>query len=341
MNIRTNFPLKSYNTFGIDATAKKFIKINSLGEAVEFFKKNTPEATEPILILGGGSNVLFTNNFEGTILHNNIKGIKKLDEDEKHVYIEAMAGEVWHEFVQYCLENNLAGVENLSLIPGNVGASPMQNIGAYGVEVKDVIEKVKAIEMETSELVEFSAAECKFDYRSSIFKTSHKNKYFISSVIFRLNKKPNFQISYGAIVNELEKLEGELSIQKISQAVINIRQSKLPDPKKIGNAGSFFKNPIVDKADYNDLLEAHPGIPVYPVSDTQIKFAAGWLIEQCGWKGKDLGGYGVHKDQSLVLVNYGGATGDQIYQLSEDIIQSVQNKFGILLEREVNVVDSR
>lgn len=337
MNIQSNISLKKYNTFGIDVKSKHFLELNTLEEALEFFHHHY-DPSQKLLILGEGSNILFTQNFDGLLLKNNLKGIKKLSEDEDHVYIEAMAGENWHEFVQYTIRNNWAGLENLSLIPGNVGASPMQNIGAYGVEVKSLIEKVRAIEIKTANVVEFSAEECQFEYRSSIFKTTHKNKYFVASVVYRLNKKPIFHTSYGAIADELEKLPGELSIQKISQAVINIRRSKLPDPKVIGNAGSFFKNPIVEREKHQHLLEKYPEIPVYPISETHLKFAAGWLIEQCGWKGKDLGGYGVHKKQSLVLVNYGSAKGEDIYNLSEEIIQSVKARFGIVLEREVNLV---
>lgn len=356
MNIQSNISLKKYNTFGIDARATHFLKLNTLDDALEFFRSHY-DPSQKLLVLGGGSNVLFTKDFNGLVLLNDLKGIKKLFEDEDYVYVEAMAGENWHEFVQYSIQNNWAGLENLSLIPGKVGASPMQNIGAYGVEVKSVIEKVKAIEIPSAsefnkgkavnsytdkkqnlKTVEFSAEECRFGYRTSIFKTSHKNRYFISSVVYRLSKKPSFNISYGAIADELEKLPGELSIQKIAQAVINIRQSKLPDPKKIGNAGSFFKNPVVEKAKYLHLLEKYPEIPVYPINETHLKFAAGWLIEQCGWKGKDCGGYGVHEKQSLVLVNREFASGREILELSRKIIQSVEAKFGIKLEREVNVI---
>ena len=335
--MKENISLKPYNTFGIDVKAKYFLELNSLEQAQEFFKSHY-DPSQKLLILGGGSNILFTADFDGLVLKNNIRGIEKIHENEKHVFVEAMAGENWHEFVQHTLKNNWAGLENLSLIPGNVGASPMQNIGAYGVEVKSLIGKVKAIEISSGELVEFSAEECQFGYRTSIFKTTHKNKYFITSVVYRLNKKPEFHISYGAIVEELDKLPGELSIQKISQAVINIRQSKLPDPKLIGNAGSFFKNPVVKRADYQKLLTEHPEIPVYPVDESRVKFAAGWLIENCGWKGKDMGGYGVHQKQALVLVKHGSATGSEIFALSDDIIKSVKKKFGIELEREVNVV---
>lgn len=338
MQIQKNVSLKKLNTFGIDAEAESFVVLNSLEEALEYFQKEH-DTSSNFMILGGGSNILFTGDFKGRVIKNNLKGIHRLSEDQDQVYIEAMAGENWHDFVTHCVENNLAGVENLSLIPGNVGASPMQNIGAYGVEVKEVIEEVKAIEISSGKMRVFTADECNFGYRTSLFKSSEKNKYFISSVVFRLNKKPQFNISYGAIASELQKFpDEELSIQKISRAVINIRQSKLPDPKVIGNAGSFFKNPIISRQKYHQLRSDYPDMPVYPVNDNNLKVAAGWLIEKCGWKGKNRGDYGVYDKQSLVLVNYGNASGNEIFQLSEDIIQSVKDKFGIELEREVNIL---
>lgn len=338
MQFQNNVSLKNLNTFGIKVKADSLIELNTLEEAQDYFKQ---EGKHPhiFMIIGGGSNVLFTDDFHGRIIKNRLKGIKQLSEDENFVYLEAMAGENWHDFVIYCIEKNLAGVENLSLIPGSVGASPMQNIGAYGVEVKDVIEEVRAIHISTAETRAFKAHECEFAYRSSIFKTTLKNQYFISSVVFRLNKKPKFNIEYGAIAAELNKYpEEELSIQKISRAVISIRQSKLPDPAKIGNAGSFFKNPIIKKSKYEELIKKFPKLPVYPLNENELKVAAGWLIEYCGWKGKDMGGYGVYEKQSLVLVNYGNASGKDIFELSERIIHSVDQEFGILLEREVNIV---
>lgn len=333
-----NKDLSKLNTFGISAKAAKFVKIESVEEAQDFFA-NPPK--EEILILGGGSNILLKNDFEGVVVYNEIKGIKVESEDSEMVMIRANAGENWHEFVMHCIEKGYAGIENLSLIPGKVGASPMQNIGAYGVEVKEVIESVEAVSTIDGSLRVFSNNECEFDYRSSIFKTRLKGKYFITSVNFRLQKTPSFKTSYGAIQEQLAKMgiaESALTIKAVSDAVIAIRQSKLPDPKEIGNSGSFFKNPIVPTAKYEELKAKHENMPAYPSADGQMKLAAGWLIEQAGWKGFREGDYGVHQKQALVLVNYGNATGEEIYYLSERIIRSVEEKFGVLLEREVNII---
>lgn len=283
--------------------------------------------------------MLFTKNFDGLLIKNNIKGIEVVEETDEEIILRVGAGEVWHDFVMYCVANNYAGLENLSLIPGTVGASPMQNIGAYGVEVKDVILNVETMHLKDLTIKNFSNETCEFDYRSSVFKTSQKGKYFITAVIFKLSKKPKINSSYGAIEDELKKM-GVVhpSIQDVSKAVINIRQSKLPDPKEIGNSGSFFKNPVVDLEKKEELLHRYPSIPYYPQKDGTFKIAAGWLIEACGWKGKRIDDFGVHSKQALVLVNYGGASGTQIYNLSEDIIASVRNTFGIELEREVNII---
>lgn len=338
MQIQKNVSLKQLNTFGIDAVADSLVELTSLADAVRYFQ-NEHDVSTRSLVLGGGSNVLFLDNFPGRIIQNHLKGIAEVGAGTDHVYLKVMAGENWHQFVLHCIRNNWAGVENLSLIPGSVGASPMQNIGAYGAEVKDVIEKVNAIEMVNGNVRIFSAQECQFGYRSSIFKTTLKDQYFISSVVFRLNKITKFNTSYGAIAAELATFaDPNPSLQNISQAVINIRERKLPNPKVIGNAGSFFKNPIISKAQYEKIKEHFPEMPFFAVSEDSVKIPAGWLIEQCAWKGKDMGGYGVHKDHSLVLVNYGHATGRQIFQLSEDIIASVREKFQISLEREVNIV---
>jgi len=335
MKILQDISLKPYNTFGINVTAKCFVEVENENELKEVLTENN----QPILILGGGSNVLFTKDYEGLAIKNNIKGIEVVEEDDFNVFLKVGAGEIWHEFVLFCIENNYAGIENLSLIPGNVGASPMQNIGAYGVEVKDVIIEVEAFDLRDYSIKMFSNSACEFGYRTSIFKTSEKGNYFITSVTFKLNKKPKINTSYGAIEDELARMNvSSPTIEEISNAVINIRSSKLPDPKKTGNSGSFFKNPIVSEEEKNKILENYSNAPNYPQQDGSFKIAAGWLIEKCGWKGKRIGNYGVHENQALVLVNYGGAKGSDIFELSEEIIKSVRNTFGIELEREVNIL---
>lgn len=291
------------------------------------------------LILGGGSNILLTQNFNGIVLKNELRGIELLREDANHYYVKAAAGENWNAFVMHCIDHNYAGLENLSLIPGNVGASPMQNIGAYGVEVKDVFESLEAMNRNDLSVQTFNANDCAFGYRESVFKRKYKDEFVILSVTFRLNKQPAFNTTYGAIEQELEKMNVQtLSIKAISQAVINIRTSKLPDPKQIGNAGSFFKNPIITKKHFDKLKNEYATLPGYVADDAHMKVAAGWLIEQCGWKGYRKNDYGVHAKQALVLVNYGIASGKEIYDLSTEIINSVQQKFDIILEREVNIV---
>mgnify|MGYP003669039486 CR=1 FL=1 len=333
-----NASLKRYNTFGIACNALEIIELNQLDEAKEIisYVNNQPK---PLLILGGGSNVLFTQDFDGIILLNNLKGITIISETEEEIVLRVAAGEVWHQLVMYCVENGYAGMENLSLIPGKVGASPMQNIGAYGVEVKDLITQVNTIKLADTSTVSFSNADCKFDYRSSIFKTTHKNQYLITSVDFLLNKSPSINTSYGAINSELEARNiNHPTIKDVSAAVISIRSSKLPDPAKIGNAGSFFKNPVINLSLAEKLKNEFPEMPQYEVSEDAKKIAAGWLIEQCGWKGKTINNHGVHKLQALVLVNYSDATGKQIFNLSSEIIDSVKAKFGVELEREVNII---
>ncbi len=333
MNIRENISLKPYNTFGINASAQYFTAFNDadqLDELIGFSDKR--------LVLGGGSNILFTGNFDGLVLKNEITGIEIIKEDEDHVYVKAGAGENWHKFVLFCIERNLAGVENLSLIPGNVGASPMQNIGAYGVEIKDVFHSLEAYHIPGKKISEFSTIDCGFGYRESVFKNKYKGEFIILNVTYRLNKAPQFNTSYGAIEEELNKMNAAPSIKNISQAVINIRTSKLPDPKEIGNAGSFFKNPTVEASAYEELKKSFPSAPGYLQTDGSVKLAAGWLIEQCGWKGYRKGDAGCHSRQALVLVNYGNAGGNEIYALSEEIQSSVLNKFNILLEREVNII---
>ncbi len=340
MQIINSKSLKNLNTFGLGVKAKHFLSVQSKEEASIFFKEKKP--TEKVLILGGGSNLLFRSDYEGLVIKNDIHGIQLLKENEEHVWLEVGAGENWHEFVLYCIKRDWAGIENLSLIPGNVGASPMQNIGAYGVEVKSVIESVEAVNREDGSIKTFLNEDCEFAYRSSIFKTKLRDKYMICSVKFKLDKKAQYNVSYGAIREQL-KAEGisedQLSIKAISDAVIKIRKSKLPDPSEIGNSGSFFKNPVVDDAIYQKLKSTHPDIPAYPQEDGQTKLAAGWLIEKAGWKGYRKGDYGVHAKQALVLVNYGEASGEELYQLSSRIVDSVREKFGITLEREVNIIN--
>lgn len=342
MNIEQDFSLKPYNTFGIESYAKYFARFGSVAELEEclaFNQSATHNPKQPILILGGGSNILFTKNFEGLVLKNELKGIELVKEDATHVYLKAGAGENWHRFVQYCIQKNLAGVENLSLIPGNVGASPMQNIGAYGVEIKDVFHSLEAFHLQDKKTVTFNLNDCEFGYRESVFKGKYKGQFVITAVTYRLNKKPSFNISYGAIAQELETMGvKDLSIANISEAVINIRKSKLPDPAEIGNAGSFFKNPEIDNEQFVQLKEQFPAIVGYDLHNGKTKLAAGWLIEQCGWKGYRKGDAGCHGKQALVLVNYGNAKGEEIYNLSADIIASVKEKFDVELSREVNIV---
>jgi UDP-N-acetylmuramate dehydrogenase len=334
--IQQHVNLKPYNTFGIEVFAAAFARFSTIEELESILKANTFPS---LLVLGGGSNLLLTKDFEGLVLKNEIQGFKVIDETAENVVVEAGAGEIWHEFVLKCIENGFAGVENLSLIPGSVGASPMQNIGAYGVEIKDVFHHLKAYHLETGEVHTFDKEACQFGYRESVFKNSHKGQYIILSVAFELSKSPIINTSYGAIETELAAQNiTEPTIRDVSNAVIAIRQSKLPDPKVIGNAGSFFKNPIVDEAVVQKIQENHPSVPNYPASEGKRKLAAGWLIEQAGWKGKTFDTFGVHKLQALVLVNYGGSTGKQVYDLSSQIIASIEEKFGVTLEREVNIL---
>lgn len=337
IKVEQNVSLKPFNTFGIEASADQFLAFDSISTLLEALKIRTPG--QPLLVLGGGSNILLTRNFSGLVLKNELRGIEKIKEDKYHVFIKSMAGENWHSFVLHCIENNWAGVENLSLIPGTVGAAPMQNIGAYGVEIKDVFHSLEAVEIATGNYKEFSAEECEFGYRESVFKTSLKGLYIITSVTLKLNKEPVFNTSYGAIQETLEYMGVKnLTIKSVSDAVIHIRQSKLPDPKEIGNSGSFFKNPTVDSIDYEGLRAEFPAIPGYKQPEDKVKIPAAWLIEQAGWKGKTFGQIGVHKNQPLVLVNYGNGKGKDIKKLAFDIKASVAAKFGIELTPEVNII---
>lgn len=330
--------LQSFNTFGISVVAKRFSSFKDLEELQDLIQKREPN--EPLLILGGGSNILFTHDFEGLVLKNEIKGREIIQQDPDYVLIKAGAGEVWHDFVLFCLDHNFGGLENLSLIPGNVGASPMQNIGAYGVEIKDVFHSLEAFHIASGEVHTFHKDNCQFGYRESVFKNKFKGEYVILNVTYKLTtKKHNIHSSYGAIQSELTKLGiYNPTIRDISSAVIAIRSSKLPDPKVIGNAGSFFKNPVVESSTYEKILIHHPDAPSYPAKNGHVKLAAGWLIEKAGWKGKQIDNYGVHKLQALVLVNYGGSKGEDIYQLSDTIISDIERKFGVTLEREVNIL---
>jgi UDP-N-acetylmuramate dehydrogenase len=338
MLIRENHSLKKLNTFGIDVSAHYFAELSTIDQMKELLADNRFINTEK-LILGGGSNVLFTKNFDGLVLKNNLKGIEIIKEDLDFYYIKSAGGEVWHELVMYCIDNNYAGLENLSLIPGKVGASPMQNIGAYGVEIKDRFYELEALHIADKTIHTFNAADCKFGYRESVFKHTFKDQFIITSVTFKLFKKAVFNISYGAIEKELETMGiKELSIKAIGKAVCNIRSSKLPNPTEIGNAGSFFKNPEVVRGKFEFLKHQFPAIVGYELENKNIKLAAGWLIEQCGWKGKVVGDAGVHKLQALVLVNYANAKGSEILDLSQKIMDSVKNKFGVALEREVNII---
>ncbi len=335
MQVQQN-SLKKYNTFGVNVYSKYFAAFSAIQE-LQFLLEEYSKET--ILILGGGSNVLFTKNYDGVILKSEIKEIHTVHEDEDHVYVKAGAGENWHQFVLHCIKHDFSGVENLSLIPGNVGASPMQNIGAYGVEIKDVFYSLEAFHLKEKRIINFSVNDCGFGYRESVFKKKYRDQFAILNVTFRLNKTPQYNISYGAIKDELEKMGvRKLSIQAISQAVINIRSTRLPDPNVIGNAGSFFKNPEVSKHEFHDLQRIHPDIVGYTLHNQNVKLAAGWLIEQCGWKGFRKGDAGCHEKQALVLVNYGNASGKEIYDLSKEIKQSVKEKFNVDLEREVNII---
>ncbi|MEN3322957.1 UDP-N-acetylmuramate dehydrogenase [Mariniflexile soesokkakense] len=337
MLIEQNISLKSYNTFGIDVTASHFVSVSNVEELKHIL--SLKEYSNK-LVLGGGSNMLLTQNFNGLVIHINLKGIEIVSETEDSVLIKAAAGENWHEFVLWCINNNFGGLENLSLIPGNVGTTPIQNIGAYGVEIKDTFESCDAISIENLVIETFKKEDCQFDYRNSIFKNEAKGKYIITNVIFKLSKQNHkLYINYGTIASELEAMNiNEPTIQDISKAVIAIRESKLPNPKIIGNSGSFFKNPVVSKVHYNKLLENFNDIPSYPVSDNDVKIPAGWLIEKAGFKGKRFGDYGVHKNQALVLVNYGNAKGSDILNLSVLIQETIKRLFDIYIEAEVNIL---
>jgi UDP-N-acetylmuramate dehydrogenase len=333
--VQQNISLKPYNTFGIDANAFYFCNCQTEKDLTGILSDPAYKHLNK-LVLGGGSNVLFTKNFNGLIILNSIKGKEIIDEDDNTVILRVGAGEDWDELVEYTVKNDLAGLENLSYIPGNVGASPIQNIGAYGEEVKNTISEVETIDLQTLKKINYKNEDCQFGYRSSIFKHELKGKSIITHVIFTLNKQHIFNLDYGSL-NETVKQKGKVTLQNIRDSIIEIRKSKLPEPEELGSAGSFFKNPIIEADQYENLQQHFPNIPAYQLSENEFKVPAGWLIDQLGWKGYREGDAGVHKKQALVLVNYGNATGKQIYSLSQKIIQSVKGAYGIELEYEVNV----
>lgn len=335
--IQENIALDAYNSFRIAANARYFSVFDSLQE-LETIIQEIPHTNAPPLVLGGGSNILFTRNYDGLVLKNELKGMELVREDDTHYYVKAQAGENWHAFVCHCIAHEYAGLENLSLIPGNVGASPIQNIGAYGVEIKDVFHELEAFHLKDHTIQIFRKEDCAFGYRESVFKKKYRDQFVLLNVTYRLRKQPVFETSYGAIEQELERMGvQQLSIQSIAAAVIQIRRSKLPDPEQIGNAGSFFKNPTIPLAQYHALKEKFPALNGYPNGPEQIKLPAAWLIEQCGWKGYRKRDAGCHHQQALVLVNHGQARGQEILDLSSAIIDSVADRFQVVLEREVNV----
>ncbi|MEL7588915.1 MAG: UDP-N-acetylmuramate dehydrogenase [Prolixibacteraceae bacterium] len=332
-----NFSLQKYNTFGLNARSRYYFEFTEEEDLPAFLCRFEEWPGSPLLFLGGGSNLLFRGDFEGLVLHVSIPGIKMLREDDRHVWLEAGAGETWDNFVLWCVNAGYSGVENLSLIPGNVGAAPVQNIGAYGIEVRESVSLVKGFDLKSFEFLEIPAESCEFSYRDSIFKRRLKGRFIVTSVVFKLNKFAAFKLSYGDLKEEVEKLGG-VNLSHVREAVIAIRRRKLPDPEILGNAGSFFKNPLVQQDQAEELKAAFPSLPVYPAGDGYAKLAAGWLIEQCGWKGYRMGDAGVHEKQALVLVNYGHATGEQLLELSRRIRESVRGRFSVDLEPEVMLI---
>jgi len=338
IEIKNKVSLESLNTFGIDCMTSKFVVVRQFEDLLAVIR--SAELKEvPKFILGGGSNILLLSNYEGLTINNDLKGIRKIHEDEEHVWVESMGGEEWVDLVDYCVARNWGGIENLTLIPGSVGAAPMQNIGAYGVELCDVFDSLLAIDLESGGFRIFDKDDCEFAYRQSIFKNKLKDKYFIASVVIRLSKKPKLNMSYGAIGKKFEEEQLEKTVANLSKVVADIRRSKLPDPKVIGNSGSFFKNVVVPRAKLEEIETNYENVPSYAVDDpSMVKIPSGWLIEKCGWKGKRVGNTGTYKNQALVLVNHGGATGEEVLKLSDEIMRSVKERFGIELDREVNVI---
>ncbi len=337
MTIQTNFSLKKYNTFGIEAKARQFVAVHTVDELKTVLCENQNQKK---FILGGGSNMLLTQDIQALVIHIDLKGKRILKEDEDFVWVESMAGENWHEFVLWTIDQNFGGLENMSLIPGNVGTTPVQNIGAYGTEIKDTFVSCDAVTIATQNIKTFNKEDCNFSYRESVFKHQAKDQFVITSVVFKLTKRNHkINTSYGDITKELEKQQVvSPTLKEVSNAVIAIRQSKLPDPKELGNSGSFFKNPIISKTVYANIQALHPEMPHYVVSETEVKVPAGWLIERAGFKGKRFGDAGIHKNQALVLVNYGNATGQEILAVSRDIQATILKEFGIAIEAEVNVI---
>ena len=337
MEIQSHFSLKNYNTFGIEANAEQFVAVHNLSELKSILEQNKSQKK---FVLGGGSNMLLTKNIEALVIHIDLKGKKILKEDADFVWVESQAGENWHEFVLWTIDQNFGGLENMSLIPGNVGTTPVQNIGAYGTEIKDTFVSCKAVNIENQEMRTFTNEECNFGYRESIFKNEIKDQYIIVSVVFKLTKQNHkINTSYGDIQAELAKKNITApGLKDVSNAVIAIRKSKLPDPAELGNSGSFFKNPILLKTDFEPIHQKFPEMRFFDISETEVKVPAGWLIEQAGLKGKRFGDAGIHKNQALVLVNYGGATGQEILDVSKTVQDIVFNTFGIHIEAEVNII---
>jgi len=337
MEILSHYPLKNHNTFGISAFAKQFVSVHTIADLQEVLEQHK---SEKLFILGGGSNMLLTQDIDALVIHVDLKGKEVVWQDAETAHVKAMAGENWHEFVQYCIENNFGGLENLSLIPGNVGTTPIQNIGAYGTEIKDTFLSCEAMDIETQQLVTFTKEECEFAYRESVFKGRLKEKYIITSVTFGLTKTNHkINTSYGDIAAELTAKGIAIpTIKDVGAAITTIRQIKLPDPKELGNSGSFFKNPIITIEEFERVYLLHPTMPHYTLDESHVKVPAGWLIEQAGFKGKRFGDAGVHSKQALVLVNYGNATGKEILDLSKNIQKTVLDTFGIAIEAEVNII---
>ena len=332
----TDYPILKYNTFGMDVKASRFVEYSSVDELKSFLTSR--DVALPLLHIGGGSNLLFLSDFKGTILHSAIKGFSIEDESDEWIDIKAGAGEVWDDFVAYTVSEGWYGAENLSIIPGEVGASAVQNIGAYGVEAKDIILKVHAVSVSDASERVFTNGECRYSYRNSIFKEELKGKYIVTYVTYRLRKKAEYHLSYGNISAELERRSIEPSLENVRNVIIDVRRSKLPEPSELGNAGSFFMNPMVSAQKFGQLQEEYPDMPHYPVDDDTVKVPAGWMIDRCGWKGRNIGSAGVYQKQALVLVNLGGATGNDISNLANEIIKSVKDKFGIDIHPEVNYI---